>query len=76
MTIGIWRKNRGTRVTTPHTVNDLIDNLDAVRKLATALHSVWMEGGLHINFSEKTFKGHNLNPLVVQGLINIGFTRV
>lgn len=69
---GIWTKD-----TPPPTdsVNDMIRSMEAVTKLAVALHSVWCTGYLLIDYTEKTFWGDNLHPLVERGLINIGFAR-
>lgn len=69
---GIWHKSGPTPVT-PCTVNELIDNLEAIKKLMTALHAVWCDGELVIDFSQKTFRGKDLHPLVQRGIENLGF---
>lgn len=74
MTTGIWSKDT-TTLKSPCSINELIDNMEAVKKLAIALHSVWLEGDLLIDYTDKTFWGDNLNPLLVNGLENLGFIR-
>lgn len=74
MTTGIWQK-AGAIPASPCTVTQMMDNLEQVKKLMAVLHAVWLEGDLLIDFSEKTFWGDDLHPLVEQGLANIGFVR-
>lgn len=72
MTTGIWTKDTPLSA---HAINDMIDSMDAVKNLAIALHQVWCDGYLLIDFTEKTFWGDDIHPLVEQGLVNLGFSR-
>lgn len=70
MTMGIWTKDIPL---SPSSVNEMIDNMEAVKKLAISLHQVWCNNYLLIDYTEKTFWGDDIHPLISQGLTNLGF---
>lgn len=71
MTMGIWTKDIPL---SPDSINEMIDNMEAVKKLAMSLRHVWCNNYLLIDYTEKTFWGDDIHPMISQGLTNLGFT--
>lgn len=71
---GIWEKKDKEEVTTS-SMNKLLKNMEDVYQLAITLNTVWLEGDLLIDYTNKHFWGDGINPIVEQSLIKLGFSR-